>query len=150
MSIHYVIIARDARVILADYSTDNSNYQVSVSSILPKLQANRRRYFQSENCRIFTYCTDTLQFVCLTDIDYRMEAGYSFLEAVKQALSKKFSDEEMMNALTVGPAMSRELKDLVEEYNQNPESDKAKLVTADLIEVKDRTAESLGKSLGEV
>lgn len=145
MSIHYVIIARDSRVILSDYSTDTSNYQVAVSAILPKLQPNRRRYFQSENCRIFTYCTENLQFLCLTDIDYKMEAGYSFLEAVKQALLEKFSSEEAMNALTVGPVMNMKLMELVDYYNSNPQSDKTKLVAADLIEVKDRTAENLSK-----
>ena len=147
MSIHYVIIARDSRVILADYSTNNANYQTSVSTILPKLQPNRRRYFQSDNCRIFTHCIDDLQFVCLTDIEYKMEAGYSFLEAVRQALLKKFNSEEVKNALTVAPVMSKELKNIVNDYNNNPESDKAKLITADLIEVKDRTAENLSSIL---
>ena len=144
MSIHYVLIAKDMKINMAEYSTDSGNYQLVIANLLPKLASNRRRHFQSTECTVYTCCTENLQFICLTDPDYKLEHGYGLLEAVKKALMLKFTEEQLKNTLTLGSSMNKDLKDLVQEYNSNPESDKAKKVMTDLSEVKDTVAENLG------
>ena len=143
MSIHYVIIARDFKVILADYSTDSGNYQIVITSLLPKLEPNRRKYFKSDNSRVYVDCTDHLQYICVTDDTYKIEGAFAYLEAVKKAFTDKFDQGQIQNAISLGSNMAQILEELTDEFNNNPESDKGKLVMSDLAELKDTTAKNL-------
>lgn len=147
MSIHYVLIARDMKHTLAEYVADAGNYQMAIANLLPKLENNRRKYFQSQTCTVYTYCMDNIQFICLTDNEFKLEAAYSFLEALRQALMQKFTPEKLAETISLSGALDKEIKDLATEYTQNPEGDKAKGIITDLSELKNAVAENLCISL---
>ena len=145
MSIHYVLIAKDPNISLADYATDTGNYQLVIANLLPKLQQNRLMYFKSGECTVYTYGVENLKFICLTDKEYRLEAACNFLEAVKQVLFQKFTPDQIKSMISLSTTMNKELQRLVDEYNQNPESDKAKMLITELAELKNTAAQNLSK-----
>ena len=69
--------------------------------------------------------------------------AYSFLDTVKDRFFRKYSSDQVAKAITFGINFTEELKAVMEDFNNNPEPDKAKGVIAELSEVKNVTADNL-------
>ena len=146
MSIRYVLVGKDMKTNLADYAADKGQYQLAIQELLKKLKPNRRKAYTSKDCMVYTYCTESLQFMCITDKQYKIEVAYNFLEAVKKALYGKYTEQQINDALSASESFGPVLKALVDEYNLNPE-DPAKKVIADLQELNNQTSDNLSMFL---
>eukprot|EP00830_Metopus_es_P008380 TRINITY_DN1818_c0_g1_i1.p1 TRINITY_DN1818_c0_g1~~TRINITY_DN1818_c0_g1_i1.p1 ORF type:complete len:223 (+),score=23.14 TRINITY_DN1818_c0_g1_i1:125-793(+) len=146
MSLRYVVVAKDKSKILAEYANDAANNLSAIQNILPKIQENRRRYYEDEQCRVYTYSTGNIQYICISDKEYKPEAAFRFLAAIQDLVNREYS-QEIATALALGAPFKKRMQTLMEEYNQNPESDKAKAIIADLTEVKNATVENLNTIL---
>ena len=96
---------------------------------------------------VHTYCSDGLIFLCLTDNDIKTESAYAFLDTVKDRFFRKYSIEQVTKTITFGINFTEELKATIEDFNTNPEPDKAKAVISELSEVKNITADNLSMRL---
>ena len=95
---------------------------------------------------VHTYCSDGLIFLCLTGGDIKIESAYAFLDTVKERLFRKYSADQVNKSVAFGINFTEELKATIQDFNENPEPDKAKAVISELSEVKNTTAENLSIS----
>lgn len=95
---------------------------------------------------MYTYCSDGLIFLCLADNVVRTEVAYAFLDTVKDRFFHKYSADQASQAVTYGINFNEEIKAVMEDYNNNPEPDKAKAMIAELSDTKNLVAENLSTS----
>ena len=72
-----------------------------------------------------------------------METAYSFLDTIKDRFFRKYSIDQTTKAIPYGINFTDELKNTIDDFNTNPEPDKAKGVIAELTDVKNITADNL-------
>ena len=70
-----------------------------------------------------------------------------FLDQLKDRFFKKYSVEQANTITAFGINFKEEMQATMEDCNNNPDPDKAKAVIADLVEVKNVTAENLSNNV---
>lgn len=79
----------------------------------------------------------------MTGNDIKIESAYAFLDTIKDRLFRKYSVDQLAKSIAFGINFTDELKATLQDFNENPEPDKAKAVISELSEVKNTTAENL-------
>ena len=72
-----------------------------------------------------------------------METAYSFLDTIKDRFFRKYSIDQTTKAIPYGINFTDEMKNTLDDFNNNPEPDKAKGVISELTDVKNITADNL-------
>jgi len=149
MPIIYSVVSKGT-VVLAEFANAKGNFDQVVRRILEKIPttANSKMSYVYER-HIFHYIVDDhLIYLCMADEEFGRRIPFAYLEDLKGRFKVSYGDRgKTALAFAMNEDFSRVMKNLMEYYSNNPNSDKLNKLKGDVDEVKNVMVQNIERVL---
>jgi vesicle-associated membrane protein 7 len=149
MTIVYSLVARK-RVVLAEHTSSSGNFPTVTRVLLAKIpdsEDGKMSYVYDQF--VFHYIVNNgMTFLCMASDDTRRRITFSFLEDVMETWRKAYSNiEQTALAFSLNDVFGPILKQKMDHFSNNPNSDNIAVVQARIDSVKDIMVENIDQVL---
>ena len=100
MPIYYALVAKNNKVILADYTSYEGNFQKYANQVMERMQPNTKKTFELDEYFFHYVNEDGVSALCMTDKKMNRKLCFAFLQDVKKKLAEDYSSRDLEFAKT--------------------------------------------------